>query len=239
VTSGTAARRITLAIGAATAVHLAPGVLAWRRGRCRVLPRLAGIGRLDHVALTFDDGPHPVSTPLVLDTLDNLGWHATFFCLGSEARRHPETLREIARRGHELAIHGETHRSHLLRSAFDVSRDVMSARDLIGELSGQSPRWFRPPYGTVAASTLVAVRQSGLDLVLWSAWGRDWKAGQTGRSVADEVDRTSTGGDTVLLHDSDITSAERSWEATVASLEVLAERWEARGLAVGPLREHF
>ncbi len=239
MSSGGVARGAALAMGAAAVAHVGPGVVAWRRGRCAVLPRLAGIGRLDHVALTFDDGPHPVSTPLVLDALERFGWHATFFCLGSEARRHPGTLREIARRGHEVAVHGDTHRSHLLRSALDVSRDVISARDSIGELSGQSPRWFRPPYGAVAASTLVGVHRSGMDLVLWSAWGRDWRAGQTGLSVADEVDRTSTGGDTVLLHDSDITSTERSWEATVASLEVLARRWEARGLVVGPLREHF
>lgn len=239
MTPGGVARGAALALGAATAVHLAPVAAGWRTGRCVVLPRIAGIGRLDHVALTFDDGPHPVSTPLVLDALDRLGWQATFFCLGSEARRHPETLREIALRGHELAVHGETHKNHLLRSALDVSRDVITARDTIRDLSGQPLRWFRPPYGAVAASTLVGVRRSGLDLILWTAWGRDWRSGQTGLSVADEVDRTSTGGDTVLLHDSDVTSSERSWEATLASLDILAGRWEARGLVVGPLRDHF
>ncbi len=225
--------------GAAVLAHVAPAAVGWRSARCALTPRLAGIGRPDHIALTFDDGPDPTSTPRILDALDELAWRATFFCLGSQARRYPQVVAEVANRGHEVAVHGEAHRSHLLRSAPAVVKDVLAARDLLQELSGRQLRWFRPPYGAVGAPTLVAARRSGLTLVLWSAWGKDWQAGASGAHVATEVGRTSVGGDTVLLHDCDVTSAPGSWRATVDSLPLLAERWSRRALTVGPLSEHF
>ncbi len=231
---------VAACFGAATVVaHIAPAAVGWRSARCALIPRLAGIGRADHIALTFDDGPDPTSTPRILDALDELAWRATFFCLGSQARLYPQVVAEVANRGHELAVHGESHKSHLLRSAPAVVKDVLAARDLLEGLSGRQLRWFRPPYGAVAAPTLVAARRSGLTLLLWSAWGKDWQAGTSGAQVADEVERTSVGGDTVLLHDSDVTSAPGSWRATVDSLPLLAERWSRRALTVGPLSEHF
>src|SRR4029077_10585409 len=99
--------------GAATAgavvAHLLPGGVAWRSMRCRFLPRLSGVGDPTHVALTFDDGPDPVSTPPLLDALEALGWNATFFCLGSQVRRSPGLTKELVSRGHELAVHGDSH----------------------------------------------------------------------------------------------------------------------------------
>lgn len=219
--------------------HLAPGVVAWRRARCIALPALSGVGRLGHVALTFDDGPDPTSTPAILDTLDVFGWKATFFCLGAQARRDPGLVRELVARGHELGVHGETHRSHLGRSAPAVVADVRSARALIEDLSDRELRWLRPPYGAVAASTLVAAHRTGLRLILWTTWGIDWKAGATGPSVAANVERTFVPGATVLLHDSDVTSAPQSWKATVDALPLLAARWHAEDLEVGTLSDHF
>lgn len=225
--------------GAAAFAHLVPGVVAWRSARCRLLPGLSGVGRAEHVALTFDDGPDPEATPPILDMLDRLGWRATFFCLGSQARRAPELLPELVARGHEIGVHGDTHRSHLKRPAPAVVRDVRDARDLLEELSGQPVRWFRPPYGGLSTSSLVAARRLGLRTVLWTTWGLDWKPGTTGTAVAANVTRTFYPGATVLLHDSDVTSAPRSWRATLDALPILAAEWHARRLSVGPLAEHF
>ena len=225
--------------GAGVFAHLVPGVVAWRSARCRILPGLSGVGRADHVALTFDDGPDPLSTPLVLDVLDALGWKATFFCLGSEARQAPEVVAELVRRGHEIAVHGDTHKSHLLRSVPAVVRDVAAARSTLEELTGGPVEWFRPPYGAVSLSSVVAARRVGLRMVLWTSWGLDWRSDATGTTVAGNVERTFVPGATVLLHDSDVTSTPQSWKATIESLPVLAERWRRRGLEVGPLRDHF
>jgi peptidoglycan-N-acetylglucosamine deacetylase len=220
------------------AVHVLPGAVAWRRGRCRLLPRLSGVGSSGHVALTFDDGPDPRSTPAILDALETEGWRATFFCLGSQARRAPGLIREIVDRGHEVGVHGDAHTSHLRRPAIWTVPDVRRARDTINDLTGVTARWFRPPYGAVSASSLVAARRSGLELVLWTSWGIDWKPGCTGATVAANVLRTFRPGATVLLHDSDITSAPGSWRATLAALPILASAWSEAGLTVGTLSEH-
>ncbi|MDA8046593.1 MAG: polysaccharide deacetylase family protein [Actinomycetota bacterium] len=227
------------ALGTAAAAHLAPGLLAWRQARCRLLPRLSGVGRPDHVALTFDDGPDPVSTPLVLDALDTFGWRATFFCLGTQARRCPSLVSEMVARGHEIGVHGNDHRSHLRRSGPAVIRDLTDARARLEDLTGGPVTWFRPPYGAVSGASLLAARRLGLRLVLWTTWGHDWRADATGPSVARRVQRTYVPGATVLLHDSDVTSAPHSWEATLEALPLLAGEWHDRGVEIGPLSEHF
>ena len=99
-------------VGLAQVLPAASGV---RRGRIRWAPSLAGVGAPGHVALTFDDGPDPGSTPAFLDALDELGWRATFFMLGRMAAAHPDLAAEVARRGHEIAVHGYLHSNHLRR----------------------------------------------------------------------------------------------------------------------------
>ncbi len=227
-----------LVLAGGAIVHFLPGAVAWRSARCRLLPALSGVGRLDHIALTFDDGPDPRSTPKVLEALDSLGWRATFFVLGGRVREARGLTKEIVARGHEIGIHGDQHTSHLRRPATWTVPDVRRARDTVEEVTGESPRWFRPPYGALSASSLVAARRAGLQLVLWTTWGRDWRADATGRTVAADVRRTFVPGATVLLHDSDITSASGSWKATLDALPILAEAWHRSGLTVGPLHDH-
>lgn len=218
--------------------HLWPAAASWRRARNRWAPGLSGVGTPGHVALTFDDGPDPVSTPAFLDALGSLGWRATFFMLGSMAAACPELTAEVAQRGHEVAVHGYTHSNHLFRGRGWVSRDLRATRDVLGELTGATPQWVRPPYGALSASTLAGARRAGLRPVLWTTWGRDWRGESTPESIVDDVQRTLVPGATVLLHDSDCTSVAGSWKATLAALPLLAERWAASGLTVGSLADH-
>lgn len=226
------------AAAGATFVHLAPGLVCLRRLRSAALPNLAGIGRADHVALTFDDGPDPVSTPAVLDELDRLGVRATFFVLGSQVRRAGALTAELVERGHELGVHGDTHTNHLKRPWWWVTDDLRRARDLVEGAAGTEVRWFRPPYGAYAASSIVGARQAGLQTVLWTTWGKDWRPGIEADDVVGMVRATMRRGATVLLHDSDVTSAPDSWKRTLAALPVLVDDWRGAGLSVGPLRDH-
>ena len=227
-----------LLAGSVAFAQLLPAVSALRRLRNVALPRLSGVGWPRHVALTFDDGPDPVSTPAFLDALDALGWRATFFMLGKMAAAAPELVIEVAQRGHEVAVHGFQHSNHLRRSPWWTTQDLQAARDLLAELSGSPPRWFRPPYGALASGTLVATRRAKLQPVLWTTWGRDWQETTTPESVVKEVTASMVNGATVLLHDSDSTSSPGAWKATLAALPLLGELWAARGLTVGPLCEH-
>jgi peptidoglycan-N-acetylglucosamine deacetylase len=201
-------------------------------------PSLAGIGRPSHVALTFDDGPDPASTPLFLDALDALGVRATFFVLGESACRHPRLTRQIRDRGHEVAVHGWTHDRPWLPGVRHDMRDVRRAAAAVSDLTGAAPRWYRPPYGILTGGRRVAAARAGLKPVLWSAWGQDWSARATAASVHATIARDLAAGGTVLLHDTD-RSARGRWQAALGALPALIGDCQASGWTVGPLEEHW
>ena len=227
-----------LASGAA-AGWAAPALTRLRVLRAAVCPVLAGTALPGSVALTFDDGPHPQGTPAVLAQLRRLGWTATFFLLGEQVQRYPQVAAEVVAAGHEVAVHGYTHRNHLLRGPADVYRDLARATSVVQAATGSRPHWFRPPYGVLTLGSLIAARRCGLQPVLWTAWGRDWEPGSAER-VAGTVRQQLRPGGTVLLHDSDCTArVAGSWRATVAALPRLAELLDQLGCTVRPLREHL
>ena len=223
---------------AGVAVHSAPSLIALSAVGRRISPGLAGVGARGHVALTFDDGPDPVSTPAFLEVLGDLELRATFFMLGSMARRTPGLAAEVAAAGHEVGVHGDLHRSQLRMSPRAVAADVARARDAIADATGVEPIWFRPPYGTLSLGGVRAARIAGLRPVLWTAWGRDWRAEATPDSVVADVLGGYVDGGTVLLHDSDCTSAPECWHAALGALPRLTDALQMRALRVGPLGEH-
>jgi peptidoglycan/xylan/chitin deacetylase (PgdA/CDA1 family) len=200
--------------------------------------RLRGHGPADHVALTFDDGPDRVSTPLFLDLLASHRVTATFFLLGQYAVGEPGLVRRMHDAGHELAVHGWDHRCLAFRRPGQLHGELVQTLELLERLSGVRPVRYRPPYGVLTPEALVACRRLSLQPVLWSAWGRDWTRRATPASVVRTLDRGRVRGGTVLLHDTDRTSAPDSWRRTLAATELLLERWQREGVSVGPLAEH-
>ena len=233
------ARTVTAAMVSTVALagHVLPAATWLPRLRRAWFPALDGIGFPDHVALTFDDGPDPSSTPRFLDALDALDVRATFFVLGESVSRHPRLTAAIADRGHELAVHGWTHDWPWLPSVFGETRDLRRATTVLGDLTGTEPRWYRPPYGILTGDRCVASARAGLRPVLWSAWGRDWVSGATAGSVRDCVSGDLRGGGTMLLHDTDRSGRQR-WRPALGALPGVIEDCRARGWAVGPLAEH-
>jgi drug/metabolite transporter (DMT)-like permease len=157
-----------------------------------VVPALHGRGRSGHVALTFDDGPDPTSTPAFLAELDRLGWSATFFMLGTMARKAPGLVAEVAAAGHEIAVHGDEHRNMLRRSPWSARADIRRCRDTLAELAGCEPAFFRPPFGTCAFGAFWGARSAGLTTVLWTNWGRDWRGDASPEIVAEECSRAGS-----------------------------------------------
>lgn len=222
--------RLWLGAGAAawTAPALAPVVppvarllgLARQRGDCHD----------DRVWLTFDDGPHPEGTPAVLDELRRQGAVATFFCVGEQAERYPTLCGEILAAGHAIALHGQRHRCQLRLTPRQVSADLDRGAETLGELTGMAPTVFRPPYGIFSPAGLRATRARGLEILLWSRWGHDWRRFVTPEAIAAEATEDLHGGDVILLHDADHYNAADSWRRTVAALPLIGERIESLGL---------
>lgn len=223
---------------AAAAWHMAPAA-SWLPGVRRVVsPGLDGRGDPGHVALTFDDGPDPLSTPYFLEELDRLEARATFFVLGNRLERYPQLGRRIVAEGHELAVHGWQHERFWRPSPRGDVRDLARATYSVRRTAGARPRWYRPPYGVLTATRLAAARRLGLRPVLWTAWGKDWTASADADSVLAELAKRMGGGATVLLHDADHACAHGAWHSALDALPHLVMRCRAEGLTVGTLAEH-
>ena len=190
------------------------------------------LGKIDSdrkvVALTFDDGPNPQATPLILDTLGEKGVRATFFVLGSHAELWPELVRRISHEGHQLGNHGYFHRKLQFKSPFYVSRDIRLGIRAIKRAGAPAPRYFRAPHGFRSPWTTPIASSYGERTVGWSlgVWDSD-------RPGVDEiVRRTLEGvspGSIVLLHDGDGYNPNGDRLQTAAALPRIIDRLKDEG----------
>ena len=159
----------------------------------------------DKVYLTFDDGPHPLATPVVLDILKDRKIKATFFLIGENVRRHPELARRIGEDGHSIGNHCQHHVALLTKSRSAILDEIESANRTIQETTGKKPQLFRPPYGYYDYRAVDAARSQGMRLVHWSIDTRDFV--MNGRSARIEsVIKKTMQGSILLLHDNERTA---------------------------------
>jgi peptidoglycan/xylan/chitin deacetylase (PgdA/CDA1 family) len=192
---------------------------------------LLGIRRrlpVDGVVLTFDDGPHPEGTPAVLEALGAVP--AVFFLVGEQVERHPQLAAEIVAAGHEVALHGHRHRNQMRVTPAALRDDLRRGVNAIGEATGRAPALYRPPYGIFTPAGLAIARGAGWLPLLWSTWGRDWRARVTPAEIARLATRDLRRGDVVLLHDADWYSSAGSHRRTAAALPRILEAIERGGL---------
>ncbi len=180
------------------------------------------------IVLTFDDGPDPTSTPLVLEALAAAHATATFFLIGRKAEAFPDLVREIVRRGHRVGMHSYAHdRLFALRSAKDVRRDLERGLAALEGITGERPRLFRPPIGHTNPTIARIADELDLVMVGWSHSARDGTSGTRPAAVASRMKRALRDGAILLLHD----AAERGGRvpAGVQALpEVLRAAYDAR-----------
>lgn len=174
-----------------------------RRFRATVPARIAGapyhLGTR-HVALTFDDGPHPRFTNEVLDLLAVHGVPATFFLVGRNASRHPEVVARIVAEGHAVASHSMTHPVPWALPRPALLRDYRDGRNAVSDVAGRDVRLFRPPKGYYDLRGGARARVDRSQPYLWSVDAADWEPGLTGEVIAERLGDPSP-GDIVLLHD--------------------------------------
>ncbi len=157
-----------------------------------------GDGQRRSVALTFDDGPSE-STPLLLEELSRFGIHATFFPIGTNVRRLPETARLVAAAGHEFGNHTETHPRLWLQSPHVIASEVDRAQETLAAICAVKPRWFRATYGVRWPGLRAALGRHGMTNVMWGVIGSDWRL--SAAEVAAKVVRGVRPGTIICLHD--------------------------------------
>lgn len=156
---------------------------------------------LPFVALTFDDGPHATHTPRLLDILKERNVKATFYVVGTNARRYPEIMRRIVAEGHEIGNHTVTHGNLTKMSQSQVRKELSAAHEAIVSATGVAPRTMRPPYGAITASQKSWIRKEfGYPTIMWSVDPKDWK--KPGPSVvASRLVSGAKPGGILLVHD--------------------------------------
>lgn len=144
--------------------------------------------------LTFDDGPIPGLTEWVLDTLNDRGIKATFFCVGENIKKHPHIFERIKREGHSVGNHTQNHIKGFKHSAADYMKNVESCEAFTGT------KLFRPPYGQLKISQYKQLLTKGYKIVLWDVISYDYE-NITPESCFLNVKRNAAYGSIILFHD--------------------------------------
>lgn len=181
------------------------------------------------VALTFDDGPHPTHTPVLLDILAEHRVRATFYVIGALVRRYPEIVRRMVAEGHELGNHTWAHPTLSRLGNGSVLREIDRTQEIIWQTVGHVPVTMRPPYGAFSErqSRMLAAERN-LPNVLWTVDPQDWRRPGP-RVVADRIIRGARPGAIVLAHD--------IHGPTVRAMPAALDGLAARGLACVTMSE--
>lgn len=229
-----APERWPLALGAFLGNHVVlAGVGMWPRStllgeNVSRLPASSEVG--DAIALTFDDGPDPEVTPWVLDLLDEAGARASFFCIGRRALEHPETVAEIAARGHRVENHSFRH-SHLfsLLGPLRLGREIDRTQETLAGITGRRPIFFRAPAGIRGPWLEPVLARRRLTLVSWTRRGFDSVDREPARVSRRLVDGVAA-GDILLVHDGALHRRSGHGEATLEVVRRVLEALRTSGL---------
>jgi peptidoglycan/xylan/chitin deacetylase (PgdA/CDA1 family) len=200
------------------------------------LPVISRGGRTGKaVALTFDDGPDPVVTPLVLDLLRRYRLRANFFVAGRKAERHPELVREILRQGHTIGNHSFRHDPLLmLRSRATLSDEITRTQNLLASF-GIRPLLFRPPVGITNPRLPGVLRELRMECITFTCRALDFGNRRIG-GLAGNILRRIRPGAIVLLHDVSPPGGGRIAE-WLDEVEKIVRGLKAGGYEIVPLSE--
>jgi len=173
------------------------------------------------VAITFDDGPAEKHTNEILDILKKNNVPATFFCIGSRVKNHPELAKRITGEGHLIANHSYSHSPVIdLFPESKLYHELRDTNDEIIKATGLKPALFRPPYGVTTPPLAGAVKKNGMKTVGWTLRSLDTIA-KSEEQLTDKIKKKIKGGDIILLHD--------TRQVTVRSLQKIIDIIREKG----------
>ncbi|MCZ8512231.1 polysaccharide deacetylase family protein [Paenibacillus filicis] len=172
------------------------------------------------IALTFDDGPDPQYTPLLLDMLRRKQIRATFFVLGSKAERYPELIRRMHEEGHLVGVHNYVHWANALMTPKKVRAQLDYSVQVIERIIGERPIYYRPPWGIINLFDFLLLKQ--FRMILWSIIVGDWRSSGGKHKIKRRLLSRLKDGAVILLHDSGETFGANE-DAPTYMLEALDE----------------
>lgn len=189
---------------------------------------LRGDPNLRRVAITIDDGPCPLITPLILRILDKERVKASFFVVGEKVEQYPELLREIVHAGHLVGNHTYHHRRLSNLPVEQIAAEVEACQTMVGRLTGEVMRYLRPPGGSYSQVALQYLADSPYTVVLWTHNAGDW-GNPAVSGIVQRCLKNIRPGSIILMHGGDINS--------VRALPLIIRGLRARGLEPAPLTE--
>lgn len=182
------------------------------------------------IALTFDDGPYPIYTPLLLDELNTLKIHATFFLIGHDAEQWPQLAQRIERDGNEVADHTYTHPNLDQESAAQVRMEITRGGDALFTLVHDPSvlDMFRPPHGRYTVQTVQVAQALGYKTILWTDDPGDWRS-VSADTLLSHIELHATAPEITLLHSGKL--------ATIEILPQVVARFESAGYRFVTVRE--
>lgn len=158
----------------------------------------------DHtIALTFDDGPHPVYTRELLDLLKKHGVKATFFVVGENAEHNKELIKRIQAEGHSLGLHHYRHVSSWFLSPLGLKKQLERTSEVLKGLTGEETHLYRPPWGHLNLFSLFLSKH--YRIVIWSHIFKDWKVKECKEHLLHRLKNADSRGSIFVLHDNGAT----------------------------------
>lgn len=152
------------------------------------------------IALSFDDGPHPRLTPIILDILEEYGIKATFFMVGENVKYYPDAARAVVEAGHELGNHTFSHRKFGRMTEHEMLDEISSCEDALASVSDSPVRFIRPPEGQMNQTMRRVIGTLDYRIILWDVDTRDW-AHTPPAEICRHILDTVQAGDIILMHD--------------------------------------
>ena len=152
------------------------------------------------IAITFDDGPHAISTPLILELLQRLNVPATFFLVGKHLEKQQGIAREMVDAGHEIGNHTFSHSLLYLSTKNRIRDEITRTDSLLRNIDGAEPKFFRPPAGFFTKQVLDIADQLGYKTVVGDVYPRDPHLPGK-KKIVDRVLQRTVAGSIIILHD--------------------------------------
>ena len=164
------------------------------------------------IYLSFDDGPHPIITNFVLDTLKENDIKATFFCIGDNVLKYPETFERIVKEKHSIGNHTHNHLNGWKTDNIQYYKNILQAAKYIPS------KLFRPPYGKIKPTQANYLLKRGWRIIMWNSLSADFDTTIDGITCFNNVRSTMKNGSIVVFHDS-----EKAFDRMKISLPLLIE----------------